>query len=294
MADLQPYAEHEERAARIAFFLPLLAASLILGVIGVISVVTGGDEAIEDPTALVLSAPEALEEAGSARMTMTMNMDAGAMSMEMGGEGIVDFLTGAATFEMALMGQTFEMRTDGETLWMKMPAMALPSGVEGSWLEVPLDEVPGVAPGGLAGAPSDGYVEALRGLSSEVEELGTEEIDGVDTNHYRFDVSIEAALEQLDEEDRASLEQSFAQLDGVDTFPVELWITDDGLPIRQVMTMDLADADADAGVAGTMRIQFDMSDFGIDVDVEPPPAEEIVSFDEYPELEELFGTGAPS
>jgi hypothetical protein len=289
VADLQPYVEREEREDRTAFFLPLLAASLILALIGVISVVTGGDEAVEDPTALVRSAPDALQEAGSARMTMTMGMEGGAMSMEMGGTGLVDFVTGGGTFEMAVMGQAFEIRTDGELLWMKMPAMALPPGVEGSWLEVPLDEMPGIAPGGFA-APSGGYVDALRGLSSEIEELGVEEIDGVDTNHYRFDVSIEAALEELDEEDRAALEQSFEALGDVETLPVELWITDDGLPIRQVMTFALAEA----GFAGTMRIQIDMSDFGVDVDVEPPPAEEIISFDEHPELEELIGSGAVS
>ena len=289
MVDLQPYAEREEREARTAFFLPLLAASLILALIGVISVVTGGDEAVEDPTALVLSAPDALQEAGSARMTMTMGMDGGGMSMEMGGKGLVDFVTGAGTFEMAVMGQVFEIRTDGEVLWMRMPAMALPPGVDGSWLEVPLDEMPGVAPGGFA-APSGGYVDALRGLSGEVEELGSEEIDGVDTNHYRFDVSIDEALEELDEEDRAALEQSFEALGDLETIPMELWITDDGLPIRQVMAFDLTDA----GLTGTMRIQIDMSDFGVDVPVEPPPAEEIISFDEHPELEELLGSGAVS
>ena len=291
MSELLPYAEHDEREGRTAFILPLLAASLILALIGVISVVNGGDDGtIADPAALILGAPDALEEAGSARMAMSIEMDGGGMSVEMGGDGLVDFVTGAAELEMSVMGMSIEMRTDGELLWLKMPTVALPPGVEGSWVEVPVEAMPGVTSSGMPGAPSDSYVALLRGLSSEVEDLGTEEIEGFETHHYRFDVSIDEALAELDGEDRAAAEQSLEALGGADTFPVDLWITEDGLPIRQVMTMELVDE----VMAGTMVVQVDMSDFGVDVDIEPPPAEDIISFDEVPELEEMFGSGMTS
>ena len=293
MSELPAYVDHQQGEERTAFFLPLLAAALILALIGVVSVVTGGgdDGGLDDPAALVRAAPDALQEAGSARMALDMAMDGGALSIDMGGEGVLDFVTGAATFEMSMFGESIELRTDGATMWLKMPAMALPAGVTGTWLEVPVSDLPGTPSTGFPGAATDGYVDILRGLSSEVEELGSEEIDGVDTTHLRFEVSVSSALEQLDEEERATVEQAFSQLGGTEaTFPVDLWITDDGLPIRQVMEVAMDGA----GLEGTMRIQVDLSDFGVDVVVEPPPPEEIVSFDEHPELEEMFGSGAVS
>jgi len=290
VSELPTYAAHEERAERSVFVLPLLAAALILALIGVIGVaLDGGDGGtIEDPAALIRSAPDALEDAGSARMAMTMSMSGGGMSMDVGGEGLVDFVSGAATFEMSIMGQTMEMRTDGQTLWMKMPSIAMPEGATGSWVEVPVAAMPGVPSTGFPGASSDGYVEVLRGLSGDVEDLGTEEVDGVDTHHYRFDVDVEAALEQLPADERAELEGSFDQL-GTTTFPIDLWITEDGLPIRQVMELDLG-----ALAGGTMTMQLDLSDFGVAVDVEPPPAEEVISFEDHPELGEMFGAGTVS
>lgn len=91
----------------------------------------------------------------------------------------------------------------------------------------------------------------LRAASSETERVGEEDVRGSSTVRYRLTVDCELA----------DLECEGAAL-------VEVWIDDDGL-VRRI------GLDDDSGT-GT----FEFFDFGADVDVEPPPADEVVSEDE--------------
>lgn len=284
MDELTPYAAAEPEA-RTAFVLPLLAAAVLLALIGVITAATGGDDDLGDPLGRLQAAPSVMRDTGSARMTMSMAMDMGSMSMDVDAEGLVDFVTGAGTFSMDLMGQTMEMRTDGETMWMRLPAIARPTAAT-EWIEMPMAAVPGAqASQPMPGIGSDSYFDALLGVTGEVEDLGREEVNGVETTRYRFTVDLAEALERVDAEDRDEMEAAFAQAGDVTEMPVEAWLSDDGVPIRQVMTF----AADQAGTAMTMRMQIDLSDFGVEVDVQPPPAEDVTRFDDPAELEQMFG-----
>jgi hypothetical protein len=95
-----------------------------------------------------------------------------------------------------------------------------------------------------------------------VDKLGSEEIRGVTTTHYR-----------------AHLDKTKAGLGILKDEPgvVDAWIDDQGLPRR--IRVPFGGENEAAGV-------FDLFDFGVPVDVEAPPANEIVSEDKMDKLME--------
>jgi hypothetical protein len=110
----------------------------------------------------------------------------------------------------------------------------------------------------LASLSPQKLLRILRDASSETEELGAEEIRGVEAVGYRLTVDCEVALLSCD-----------------GTAPVDVWIGDDGV----VRRIELEDDDGD--------VTFEFFDFGAEVSIEPPPAEEVVE-------ESALGSGSAS
>jgi hypothetical protein len=111
---------------------------------------------------------------------------------------------------------------------------------------------------GPGGTTPDRLLEDLIKASKKVEKLGSEEIRGVTTTHYR-----------------AQLDETKLGADGDASVAVDAWIDEQGLP-RRVRIPFGGDGDT-AAVA-------DLFDFGVPVDVEAPPASEIVSEERFDEL----------
>ncbi|GLZ38462.1 hypothetical protein [Actinokineospora sp. NBRC 105648] len=94
-----------------------------------------------------------------------------------------------------------------------------------------------------------------------------EQIDGRQATHYSITVDvtkIKAADLGLDSEAVAQLEQS-----GVKTYPVEVWVNSDDLPIRYITEIPAAGT--------TAKIQADYTNWGKAVDVSAPPAAEVAT-----------------
>jgi hypothetical protein len=109
---------------------------------------------------------------------------------------------------------------------------------------------------GPGGTDPNQLLGVLTKSSKEVEILGKEEIRGVLATHYRAHLD-ERKLEQTDRFSRNEL-------------VVDAWVDDNGL-VRRVR------APYDQGV--TVRV--DLFDFGVPVEVDAPPADEIVSADDF-------------
>ena len=135
-------------------------------------------------------------------------------------------------------------RIDGKMYWQK-DIVADMSGADRF--------VPG--PGGTS---PDRLLDDLIEASKKVEKIGSEEIRGVKTTHY---------LAQLDKTKLGA--------EGGASVAVDAWIDEQGLP-RRVRVPSGGDGDT-AAVA-------DLFDFGVPVDVEAPPAGEIVSEERFDEL----------
>ena len=284
-----PYSSPEPRKEKGVVWgaiVAVLAATVLLA--GLLTVLTNDDDEVAvDPVALLSSAPDSLADAGSARMAMVMSFSGEGFDMSMKGDGIVDFASGAGTFTMSVMGQPFEIRTDGTTMWMNPPDMGVGSPITADWIAVPADQF---QPNGQLGGGIDsatGMLDALRGIGGEPEVVGTEDIDGTEATHYRAVVDLADAIAAAPEASRARAEAALQQLEslGATTMPVDVWITDGGLPLRQIITW----TGEMAGQTLTMEVRVDFSDFGTDVVVEPPPADQVQTVDPA-QLQQLFGS----
>jgi hypothetical protein len=111
----------------------------------------------------------------------------------------------------------------------------------------------------------------------------------VSTTHYNVVVRLADAIAAAPESQRAQAKEALDQLDqlGASEMPVDVWITDDGIPVRQVMTFD--GASGVSALAGLkMKVTVDLSDFGAPVKVDIPPADQVQQIDPA-QLGSLFG-----
>lgn len=201
----------------------------------------------------------AVKDAGSSRIDMTLTENDKTIYTA---TGYIDYARNLGRFGMSwgenssgpndimegrFIGRTmwFGWRFGEKMRWLKSVDESEPSGSE--------EFLPG--PGGTT---PDRILSVLRASSKEVEEVGHEEVRGVETTHYR-----------------AHLDPQKYELysDGEPTEQVvDAWVDDAGLVRRLSMPEG----------AGTMT--FELFDFGVKVEVEAPPADEIVSEEEFSKL----------
>ena len=228
----------------------------------------GGDSKAID--ALALAADKATD-AGTAHMVMTMEMNVSGQQVSIEGEGDMSFADEIGEMTMTMSapgiegGQSIEMILDGTYVYMKMPAQL---GGTGGWARMDLTKMPGGASNQFAQDPSQ-YLEFLRGASEDgVEEVGSEEIDGVETTHYKATLAYDKILDQAPDQEAA--EEVRAQLESlggdIDSIPAEVWIDEEGLPRRMKMDMSV---DAQ-GQTAEILITMEFSDYGVEVDIQPP------------------------
>jgi hypothetical protein len=172
---------------------------------------------------------------------------------------------------------------DGEVMYMRFPAVSsqLPAGK--SWVRMDLREA-GKAQGFDFSELRDfttndprKMLDFLRAASEQIETVGTEELRGVGTTHYRATVNL-ADYEKLApaskrEELRSMLGEMIGQT-GLDEIPVDVWLDELGLVRRLHMSFTDTQPGTTDSVQATMT--FELYDYGKVVDVELPPAAEVV------------------
>jgi len=275
---------------RSTLTLVLALVSALLLVVGVAAVIAGkGDpEKKVDAAALLSNAPDAVRQAGSARITIALSMKASGFSVDMRGEGVTDFKDGRGSFTMSVLGHQMEMRNDGTTTYIRVPDGTSVPGITKPWVSLASSTLkPGASFSGPESAT--GLLDALRGIGGEIRTIGQEKVNGVDTTHYAVVVRLADAVAAAPEAQKAQAEQGLQQLDqlGATEMPMDVWITDDGIPVRQVMTFD--GPDGIAAMAGLkMKMTVDMTDFGEPVTVDVPPADQVQPIDPT-QLSSIFG-----
>lgn len=269
------------------------ALALVALVVGVVVVAGDGNDGGGDAIALLSAAPDAAEDAGTARMAITLTIDGGGMNLTMDGDGAVDFASGAQELSLSMMGIDMEMRVIDGVMYLRMPDVARPSRVGTEWIGFPIEAAEGAVGAGANPMASmqngAAMLHALRGISSDVDELGEEEINGQDATGYRVTVDMAKAIEQLPEDRRAEARASLDQMaaTGMDEWPMDVWLNDDGLPVRMSTDIDLPAGDL--GEGASMQVEIDYVDFGADLVIEAPPTAEVTQLSGMNELNELFG-----
>jgi hypothetical protein len=233
------------------------------------------------------------------RIEITGAVD-GAMTMDMSLPfgGAFDTVTGNSSFFIDLSGFAeagaeeippefaelfgeMEVRTIDGISYIRFPLFTLLLGSETPWVSSPADEgenLTGDFTFTHPGNPAE-VLDALEEADAEVTEMGRETVNGVQTTHYRavFDATklyAEASAERL-----AELEDQGLIPNG--TFPVDMWITDDGLIVRYVMDIDgTAIQNAPGEEFERMVVTYDLFDINQPVQIVAPDPSEVTDIEE--------------
>jgi hypothetical protein len=258
----------------------------LLALLAVVLAGCGGAASALDPVA---EAATRSADAGGANVKMDMSFTVGADRGTMTATGKFDRDEGELTFDMsdlftgagapAAAGGPLRMiytKEDGHSvLYMNMPFLAtmLPAGK--AWVKADIDRLAstmGANFGQLVGQSSQNPGDTLAMLRAvgDVEEVGRDTLDGVAATRYRATIDLARAAEQKGVSKTAV--QRLREAGAPAELPVDVWIgDDDGLPRN--MTIDYSAKTAGSPVSTSMTMSF--SDWGSDVSVEAPPADEV-------------------
>jgi len=298
---------------RLTFILVPVLAALALAACGGGS--GGGDAAVETEAgsadSILAAAASNASGAGSSKVdfTVTMQIPEQEGPVTLSGQGAFDYEArrGQLTYDFgdlfAALGQSLpgadepvEIVLDGNVFYMKFGLLSnLVPGVK-PWIKFDLESLAGQEGLDLSqfqsinqGDPSQ-ILEYLR-AAGNVEEVGTEEVRGAETTHYKGVIDLDRVAELAPADVRDQLRQSIDQLEeqtGLTELPVEVWIDGDGLPARIQYSFDGSMLPGGEGEGFTTIFTMELYDWGTEVAVEPPPVGEVTDSSE---LTDLAGTG---
>ena len=253
----------------------------------------GGSSGVSADLSSVAQAAEKTQDAGTARFELSF--DATGIPGQSGAAGFtargaVDYEHQRSQMTMdlgslgALLGETakgqdlsLEAIVDGTTVYLRFPLLSQLVGQGKPWLKLDAEKVAEAAGKDLGelgqisqGDPSQAlaYLKA----AGDFDEVGSEQVRGVDTTHYKGAIDMRKALDEVDGSQRAQL-QKLLDEGGVTELPADAWIDSDGY-LRK-MTLALA------GTAGAgFDVTMELFDFGSTVEVDPPPDDDVTDITE--------------
>jgi hypothetical protein len=263
--------------------LPFLALVLVAG--------CGGDEF--SPEAAVADAATKTTDAGSYRAEFSIAMEGLTPEpVTMTGEGLFDAKKqlGRMTFDMSELGKAAggpdlgeaEMIFERFVVYMRFPFLQRLQPNLKPWIRFDLEklgEQQGVDLAGLQQLNQSDPSQALaylKAASGGVEKVGEEEVRGVETTHYRMTVDLRKVAKQIPEQ-KANVERVI-ETSGIEKIPTEVWVDGDGLVRR--MKLHYENMQLAAGQKGDMTMTMELFDFGVPVDVELPPAGQVMDLSE--------------
>ena len=186
---------------------------------------------------------------GSAGQTQTM---AGQARFSDAGVEMKAASTGAQAMEMILVGQA---------MYMKSPDL----GAGDKWLKIDLSDPDSIF--GMIGKATDPEVmfKAME-APKKLELVGSEDVDGVETNHYRITLDPAQYLDAMDFP--AAMADMLPK-----EMVTEMWVDADNLPRKFAQTMEVPAVGGGQATSSTTEGTY--SDFGADVEIEEPPACEV-------------------
>ena len=191
-------------------------------------------------------------------------------------EGLMDYAShrGRITY-----WQNDEVIVDGDVTYMQWP---MPWRNDATWLRY--DGGNGADPLDLqerALSNPTGLLKFLTGAGNDVHEVGSEEIRGTRTIHYEGTVDLQKVVDQAPAGDQADLQVllDFMREDEPTMVPFGLWV--DGGGVAHRLRIDQGQG---------MSVLVEYYDFGLPVEITPPPPSKIISFEDFmKELEAHVG-----
>ncbi|MDQ3756661.1 MAG: hypothetical protein M3394_02280 [Actinomycetota bacterium] len=250
---------------------PLAVATALLLLLGVVGLLVVDDE----PGSTVLTtAASATEAKGTARISMAMSFGSGSADTTMNGDGLIDMAGQRArvTFTSAALPAPAEVLVDGPIVYVATSSAELKAQAGGkAWMAFDTSgTVPGLGGGAFSGAGDP--MQSLRlmqqkGIAGQVRENGTQEVRGTATTRYVADIDMAAMTRALSSPQAAALEQLVRQADA----EMEVWLDDAGVVRRSVFRTTFGAASQSL----TTTVTTELFDFGVPVDIAPPPADQV-------------------
>jgi hypothetical protein len=212
---------------------------------------------------------------GAVAVSGSFDRDAGqaAVDVDLGG------VLGGLAASVPGSDQPLQAVVDGTAVYLRVPGLEPLTGTSG-WVSADVAALAGLDTTGLLG-PGGGdptaVLEMLRGVSDDLETVGTEEVRGVATTRYHATLDLGAALDGAAPGILGEMEAAFSdQLDAVRSVPIDVWVGEDGIPRRLVLSLAVDDP---AGEEMTSTMTVELFDLGEPVVIEVPPADEVSSLD---------------
>jgi hypothetical protein len=209
--------------------------------------------------------------------------DAGNSSFSMDMSGMADAIAEEDDpMGFGAMFGAMEVRTIGETAYLKFGFFTMMMGAETEWVSMPAEEGAGFEADMQDSLPSDpsDLLEGYESANAEVTDLGRQTVNGVETDHYLITIDAAAFLEELSPSERAELEAS-GPVPNAD-LPIELWISDEGHVVRMLMEIDgtAIDHASPEEAFERMTFTFDVFDINQPITIEAPPADQVTAIDD--------------
>jgi hypothetical protein len=256
--------------------LLLLVASLAVAGCG------GGSTLSFDPAASAATT----SGAGTAKVAFDTSVTAAGQDLHMTGEGAVDFAERAATMTFdvgdllqasglpATAGERWTVLTNGLLVYMRAPTLSrrIPGGKQ--WLKLDVEQLAksrnldlGQLQQLTQGDPTQ-MLDYLKAVSGKIEEVGSEDVRGVPTTHYRAKVDLDKVADQAPANVRDALRTSIQSLErrlGSHELPIDVWVDSENRVRRVAEHLTVA-------LGGSVDFTVDLYDFGTPVSVTAPPA----------------------
>jgi hypothetical protein len=270
-------------AAIVAASLAVSAAAAVAG-----AAQTGGT----DPAKRIEAAADRTTEERSANVSTTIEIGSDRESARIEAGGAIDFdgdrgillmdFSGAPPFQA---GTKIEYRFIGGVVYADLAAFGdaaneLPEGKH--WVRINAQDLRGdlgVSGRGSRQKPTS-VLELLRGVSKDVEDLGTEDVHGFPATHYKATTDPKQAIKRLPRKAHDKAAKNLRQQLGDHPLPLEVWIDNRGRAVRIQLEWNLANRPqaTAARETGTVRKTVEYFEFGAPFFVYAPQKAETVDF----------------
>ena len=185
----------------------------------------------------------------------------------------------------ALGGTTMsmDMIVDGQVAYLKLPEAllgAIPNLGDKPWVKMNLAKatgIPGLSSLGNDPTTSDPgqMLQYLHAASDGVTNEGQQQVDGVQTTHYRAELSLDRLTANVPSAERDAVQQALSKLrqaTGSTDLPVDVWIDAHQLVRRTVLSMSLH---VNGGPSLQETVVADLTDYGPQTRPTLPPADQV-------------------
>jgi hypothetical protein len=253
--------------------LGLLGAAVAAAVAVAVVSTRGHDSSA---AAAVAHAAQKAFDSGSSRVEITIS--SGSRSFRM--DGLIDYRRhrGYLTYKL---GETI---FDGDVTYTKWPTLQRWLPKAKPWLRSTGEEDDPVDPQARSLRDPAALLGFLRSVSTGVERVGPETVDGVATTRYDGTLDLERIVQAAPADRREELRDELDMIkeDVPTTVPFSIWVDEHGVARRVRYEQD-----------GDGTVMIDFVDFGVPVVLDLPPAEEVMTDDELSTLMDAYFQAHP-